>query len=158
EIDVLSVSPKTVPAGGTITATWGSITNPAPTDWIGFYDHLAPGSAPLDWMYVSCSKTPGSARASGSCPFPVPSPLAVGGYELRLFVGSGGATHLATSNVFAVTRNATLSVTPTTVPPGGTVTGTWNGVTSPTPSDWIGLYALGAGDTEYIDWIYVSCS
>jgi hypothetical protein len=35
-------------------------------------------------MYVSCSKTPTTARASGSCTFPVPATLGAGSYELRL--------------------------------------------------------------------------
>src|SRR5262245_65908310 len=29
---------------------------------------------------------------------------------------------------------------------------------SPSESDWIGLYQAGSADTEYLDWQYVSCS
>ena len=156
-INALSVSPATIPAGGIVTATWSGIANPTTTDWIGLYAPGSDNTAYIDWMYVSCSKTPGSARASGSCPFTVPSTLAVGGYQLRLLANNGN-TLLATSNVFTVTRSATLSVSPTNIPVGGTVTATWSGIATPTATDWIGLYVPGAGDSAYIDWIYVSCS
>ena len=73
----LSVSPTTIARGGTTTATWSGITTPTPTDWIGLYTPTAANTAYIDWIYVSCSKTPGSARASGSCPFTVPTTVAV---------------------------------------------------------------------------------
>jgi hypothetical protein len=38
------------------------------------------------------------------------------------------------------------------------VTATWTGLTSPSATDWIGLYATGAADTAYLAWIYVNCS
>ena len=272
-INALSVSPTTIPAGGTVTVTWSGIANPTATDWIGLYVPAAADSAYIDWIYVSCSKTPGSARASGSCPFTVPSSLAPGAYQLRLFAnngytfiagssaftvgapsgtlqfsaatytvaenggsatititrtgGSAGAVGVtfATSNgtataasdytavsqtvsfasgdtanktvsipitddtvvegnetvnlaltnptggatlgspstaVLTITDNDTagtsLSVSPTNIVPGGTVTATWNGIVTPSPTDWIGLYTPGAAIPSYIDWIYVSCS
>ncbi|MGH7773482.1 MAG: SBBP repeat-containing protein, partial [Candidatus Binatia bacterium] len=52
----------------------------------------------------------------------------------------------------------TLSVSPTGVVPGDTVTVSWSGIPSPTPEDWIGLYLQGTDDFQLIDWIYVSCS
>ena len=45
--------------------------------------------------------TGGSARASGSCPFTVPSTVAPGNYQLRLFANDGFSI-LATSNAFTV--------------------------------------------------------
>jgi hypothetical protein len=38
------------------------------------------------------------------------------------------------------------------------VTATWNGIAVPTSTDWIGLYAAGAGDGAYLAWLYVSCA
>ena len=73
-----------------------------PKDWIGLY---VPGAAPtayIEWIYVSCSKTAVAARAAGSCPFVLPTPLAAGGYELRL-LADDGYTQLTVSNAFAVT-------------------------------------------------------
>ena len=273
----LSASPTTVAPGGTVTATWSGITAPTTTDWIGLYTPGAPNGSYIDWIYVSCSKTPVSARASGSCPFVVPTTVAPGTYQLRLLanngftvlttgnnftvaVGGGGAGTLqfsaatytvaenggnatititrtggssgavgvtfATGNgtatapadytavsqtvsfanadtanktinipiiddsavegnetvnltlssptggatlgnpstaALTITDNdagggMTLSASPTTVAPGGTVTATWSGITAPTTTDWIGLYTPGAPNGSYIDWIYVSCS
>src|SRR5437899_12592139 len=69
---------------------------------------------------------------------------------------SNGSTRLATSQ--SVTVNAvptTLSVNPTTVNSGGTVTVTVaNGPGSPT--DWVGLYQQGAADTAFVDWRYLN--
>ena len=53
----------------------------------------------LAWVYVSCTKTPGGAAASGSCAFVIPSTVAAGTYELRLFA-NGRFSLLATSNTF----------------------------------------------------------
>jgi tartrate-resistant acid phosphatase type 5 len=59
---------------------------------------------------------------------------------------------------FTGTGGTTLSVSPTTVAPGGTITATWSGIAAPSATDWIGLYTPGAANTAYIHWIYVSCS
>ncbi len=96
---VLSASPVIVPAGGTVTATWGGIAAPTATDWIGLF---APGAADanyLAWIYVSCAQTDGDPKASGSCPFPLP--WGSGTYELRLLANDGFARQ-ATSNPFTM--------------------------------------------------------
>jgi hypothetical protein len=97
----LSVSPTIVVPGGTVTATWSGIGVPTPTDWIGLYATGAPEPAYIDWMYVSCTKSPTSAQEAGSCPFTIPSTLAGGMYELRLF-SPAAAVQLATSEVITV--------------------------------------------------------
>src|SRR4249920_3814791 len=53
---------------------------------------------------------------------------------------------------------ATLSESPANIAQGGTVAATWSAIAAPTNRDWIGLYASGAVDTTFLDWIYVSCS
>src|SRR2546428_7704724 len=82
-----------------------------------------------------------------------------GTYELRLFAANG-FTRLATSGTFTVTASSsvTLSATPTSVPAGGSVTATWSGIAAPTPTDSIGLYAVGAAAGAYLAWMYGSCS
>jgi hypothetical protein len=53
----------------------------------------------------------------------------------------------------------TLSASPASVGPGGTVTVTWSGVDRPTVKDWIGRYTPSANDGAYLDWKYTSsCS
>jgi hypothetical protein len=155
----ISASPANVTSGGTITVEWSGIAAPTARDWIGLY---APGAGPLafiDWMYVSCSKTATTPLASGSCSFALPASLAAGTYELRL-LANNGYTRLATSGALTVTAppSATLSVAPTSVASGGTVTADWTGIAAPTPRDWIGLYVAGAAGNSSIEWMYVSCS
>ena len=156
---VLTASPSSIAPGGTLTATWSGITSPTSTDWIGLYQPGAANTAYIDWIYVSCSKTPGSPQASGSCPFVVPASLAPGTYALRL-LANDGFSQLSASNNFTVTSNGnpTLTASPTSIPPGGMLTAAWNGIASPSSTDWIGLYLPGTANTAYIDWIYVSCS
>jgi len=155
----LTVSPSTIPAGGTLTATWQGILSPTSTDWIGVYQQSNPDfTAYIDWFYVDCSKTPGSPLPSGSCPFVVPPSLAPGTYVLRLF-SNNGFSQLSASNSFIVTSATTVTLTasPTTIPAGGTLTATWNGIAPPSATDWSGLYLPGTSNTAYIDWVYVSC-
>jgi len=153
----LSANPTSVVPGDTVTVSWSGIPSPTATDWIGLYLEGTDDLQFIDWNYVSCSKTPGSPSASGSCPFVIPN-VAPGTYRLRLFANDS-FTRLAESNAITVTGGGTqLTASPASVPAGGTVTATWSGIPSPTPTDWIGLFVQGAPDTAYIDWIYVSCS
>ena len=156
---VLTATPSAIAPGGTLTATWNGIATPTSTDWIGWYVPGTPNTAYIDWIYVSCSKAPGSPQSSGSCPFVVPASLAPGAYELRL-LAKDGFTQLTASNSFTVTGSGAPSLTanPSAIAPGGTLTATWNGIASPTSTDWIGWYVPGTPNTAYIDWIYVSCS
>ena len=156
-VNGFTVSPTTIAPGGTVTVNWSGLAAPTASDWIGLYASGAPNSAYLDWMYVSCSKTPGSPRANGSCPVPFSGSLPVGSYLLRLFANDG-FTVLATSNVFSVTSNTTLTASPTTIPVGGTVTATWSGIAGATATDWIGLFVPGAASGSFLEWMYVSCS
>jgi len=50
----------------------------------------------------------------------------------------------------------TLTVSATTIAPGGTVTATWSGVSSPTVTDWVGVYSAGADDRTFTAWAYTS--
>jgi len=99
----LTVSPTSLSAGSTLTATWMGIPAPSSTDWIALFQ--SGGVSYIDWIHVSCSKTPGNPLASGSCPFVLPGNLAPGTYHLRLFANNT-YTLLATSNNFTVTSGA----------------------------------------------------
>src|SRR4030095_9691894 len=104
----LTVNPKTVTAGSTVTATWSGITAPTPKDWIGLYAAGAADTKFISWVYVSCSAVGGSARASGSCSYLLPGTLSAGNYELRLFANDG-YTLLAATNRFTVTTGTSTS-------------------------------------------------
>src|SRR5207249_11010438 len=97
--------------------------------WIGLY---APGSgnnAYLAWIYVSCSQSRAAASAAGSCPFTIPSGLAPGSYELRLYPNDT-FTRLATSNQIgrAACSGAAQSASPTSRAEGSTVAASRSGL------------------------------
>jgi len=133
----LDVSPTSVPQGGILTATWSGISPPSSSDWIGLYASGAPNSPVTTYRYTT-------GTASGNVPFTIPSNLAPGTYQLRLFANSG-STLVATSGNFTVTvPNISLSATPVSVLPGGIVTAAWSGIPAPNASDWVGLYTPSA--------------
>lgn len=160
----VSVAQTSAAAGSNISVSWSGIVNASPTNWIGLY---LPGASSQahngNWMYVSCSKTPGATRASGNCSFALPGNLASGSYEVRLHASSSW-TAIATSARFTVTggtptTGTTLTVSPGSIARGGTVTVTWSGITQLGATNWIGLYVPGAvAQNHNGNWMYVSCS
>jgi hypothetical protein len=149
----LGASPTSVPAGGSVTATWSTICAPTGADWIGLYLPGAANQPSLAWRYTT-------GTAGGSASFTIPTTLAPGTYELRLFANNG-YTRLAVSNTFTVTAPAgctgtSLSASPTSVPAGGSVTATWSGICSPTGTDWIGIYLPGASNQPSLGWRYTT--
>ena len=50
----------------------------------------------------------------------------------------------------------TLTVSPTSVAAGGTVTATWANMPSPTATDWLGLYTPGASNAAFLAWRYTT--
>ena len=160
----ISVTPTSAAAGSSVTASWSGIANASPTNWIGLY---VPGAASQNhngnWMYVSCSKTPGATLASGSCAFPLPSNLTAGSYEVRLHA-SASWTAIATSPRITITggtvnTGTTLSVSPSSIARGSSVTVTWSGITNLGATNWIGLHLPGAASWDHQgNWMYVSCT
>ena len=146
----LSASPASVFTTQQVSAAWGSIFAPTALDWVGLYPVGAADTAFVAWVY-----TDGNTSGSGS--ITVPANAAAGTYELRLF-SNNGYTRLASSNTFAVQTPpaATLSVSPSSVAPGGSVTAAWTNIFAPTGTDWIGLYAPSAADTAFISWRYTT--
>jgi hypothetical protein len=145
----ISANPSTVNPGGTVTASWSGIVSPTAGDWIGLYRAGAADSAYLSYRYTG-------ATAGGSLSFSIPAALSPGMYELRLFLNYS-QTHIATSGPITV-QVITLSANPSAVNPGGTVTGSWSGIVSPTAGDWIGLYRAGAADSAYLSYRYTGAT
>jgi hypothetical protein len=153
-----SAAPTTLPAGATATINWTSIRTPSATDWIGLYPVGAADSAFVDWKYVSCTRTPASAIATGSCAFTMPATS--GNYEFRLF-SNNTMTRFATSGAVTVVQQhlTTFSASPSTVPAGGSLTVSWTGISPATARDWIALYpSSSTADTDISTWMFVSCS
>ena len=155
----LAVAPTSVDPGGTVTATFSNVSSPTSRDWLGVYAQGAADNAYKTWFYdSSCTFTPGTAIASGSCTYTVPTNLPAGLYELRLFTNDSW-TRLAVSDAFTVTGGSSavsLAATPPTITAGGRVTAAFSNVSSPTSRDWIGVYAQGSADTVYKTWFYDS--
>ena len=57
--------------------------------------------------------------------------------------------------VIASAATYTVSATPTTVTPGGTVTVNWAAPSNHSTTDWVSVYSPGAPNTSYNDWKYV---
>ena len=102
---LLIVRRDMIRAGRSIVVRWRGIPAPTSTDWIGLYLPGSPNTAFIDWIYVSCSKTPGNPDRRGSCDFPIPDSLAPGTYELRL-LANNGFMRLASSDGFMVTAKS----------------------------------------------------
>ena len=155
----VTVTPASVAAGGSVTVGWSGISGPTARDWFGLYSVGAPNMSFIDWRYVSCSQTPGSPVASGSCNLPLSPTLAAGQYEIRLF-RNDGLSLLGTSPVLTVTvaPPPSLGASPSPVVRGASVTATWSGITGASPTDWIGVHTASGADNAFIEWRYVNCS
>jgi hypothetical protein len=142
---ILTAGPGSVPIGGTLTATWSGIGGPTATDWVV----LTPTGA-ADTTYVAWGYTGGSS--SGSRSLTVPSTVAPGTYELRLFA-KNGFQRIAVSNSITV-QPPTITASPAAVAAGGALTVTWQGHGGAT--DWLALVPVGAADTSYVAWAFAT--
>jgi inhibitor of cysteine peptidase len=104
----LSVSPTSVLANSTVTATWSGTAGPSGSNWMGLFKPGDPSTA----FYNYGSSGTNLGVASGSSPFTLPAAAwQPGNYEIRLF--AGGYTLLATSNPITVVPPVTVSGTVT---------------------------------------------
>ncbi len=173
-VATLTASSSTVAAGGRLNVSFSGVSSPSTTDWIGVFSVGASDSSYLSYVYTSSgTQTPGSTALSAGT-VSVTFPTTPGLYELRLN-RNNGFTRIATSAQITVTTSTTATPTPTpvatptpttgtatvsasssTVTAGGTLNVTWSGVTSPTTTDWIGVFPIGAADYGYLSYIYTS--
>jgi subtilisin family serine protease len=144
-IPTLAVSPSTALPGGSVTVTLTNGLGGA-KDWLGFVavgTTDGPGKYP-QWTYVGAGVT--------SRTWTVTAPTTPGQYEFRYFPNDS-YTRLASSPPVTV-LGPTLTVSATTVAPGGQVTVTLTN--SPGGAqDWLALAALGAPSSSYLQWTYV---
>lgn len=123
------------------------------TDWVGLY---RPGDLdvnPIDWQYLSGTRTPPAAGLrSATLTFTLPATAGV--YEFRFFQNDS-YSRLATSGSVTVGVVPTVTVTPATIGPQGTITVTVTGGPG-NPTDWLGLAAQGSDERILLDWEYLN--
>jgi hypothetical protein len=73
-------------------------------------------------------------------------------------VGSPNSATVTIADDETAPLGPSIVAAPSSVLQGGSVTGTWSGIVNASASDWIGLYAVGAGNGSYFAWLYVSCT
>jgi len=100
-------------------------------------------------VFVTTRTVTGSGSYTSASYFPGSS----SGTFQWIVVYSGDANNNAsattcsdTNNDFNVTLATTVVAAPSSVARGGTMTVTWSGISSPTSSDWVGLYRTGTAD------------
>ena len=144
----IALSATTIAPGGTVTATVASGPGNR-TDWVGLYATGA--STYLEWKYLNASQVaPAVGMTGGVVPFAVPT--VPGTYTVRFFTGS---TLMATSPTITVGFTTTLTVSATTVAPGGTLATTiGNGPGN--SRDWVGLYPTNG--STLLEWRYLNGS
>src|SRR5206468_10972661 len=146
----VTVTPATIAAGGMVAVNVANGPGNT-TDWVGLYAAGASDTTMLDWKYLSGTRTaPAAALTTATITFAVPS--TAGAYNVRLF-SRDTYVKLTTSATITVQSagGASVTATPSTVAPGGTITGAIsNGPAN--ALDWVGLYASASPDAMMIDW------
>jgi hypothetical protein len=123
-------------------------------DWVGLYATATTDTAPLDWKYLNGSKTPPTVGLT-TASLTFAAPLTVGTYNFRLFLNNGYQKLTTSPTVTVQAGGATLTVSATSVNPGGSVqVSVQNG--PGTAKDWIGLYVSTATDTNLLDWKFLN--
>jgi subtilisin family serine protease len=147
-------TPATVAPGGTITAQLSNGPGNT-TDWMGLFAIGAADSQALEWKYLNGTQTqPSTGISNATLSFTAPSTQ--GNYEVRLY--AKGWVRLATSATIAVTSGSSSSATvtaPSSVNPGAS----FQAVVSNGPgntTDWAGLFAVGAADSQALQWKYLN--
>lgn len=125
--------------GEQFRASWSAVKEPAADDWIGLFAADGPEDSLMD-------PVPTRGRPAGSASITVPSGIAPGRYELRLFA-HGAWRRLATSPAFEVLPSPTV-VEPRGGPfrAGGALEVAWRDAVAPAKDDWIGLFAVHQPD------------
>src|SRR5262249_30640607 len=145
----VAVSPTTVVPGETVTVSWKGIPSPTTTDWFSL--NPLNNNDPL-WL----GSLTANGRSTDSVTYKLPTNLPAGLYDLRLYANDGWQ-RLSLSNVITVAASApTVAATPIAIANGSTLTVTWNGIAAPSVNNWIGLYAVGAPDANFLGQLFTN--
>jgi hypothetical protein len=147
----IAVSPTTVKTGASVTATVANGPGYA-MDWVGLYPVGGTAAQRVSYQFLNGLTSPPASGTTGAT-LTFTMPAAAGTYELRLF-RNNSLTLLATSAPITVTAPS-ITVSPTTVTTGGSVTATVaNG-----PGyalDWVGLYPVGGTPAQRISYQFLN--
>ena len=144
----VTAAPLTVNSGSNITVNWTAPVGHSLADWVGLYRTGTAETAFLAYQYLP-------AGNSGTLNFGAPATPGV--YEFRCYPNNG-FTRVATSNAVNVSNSGstvTVLASPSSVGPGSAVTVNWTSAAVRAANDWIGLYAQGAADTNFISFQYI---
>src|SRR2546422_761138 len=144
-------------------STWNSVSNGLPIDAYGLHDVEIDPATPSTLYVAVFGDGVYKSTDSGNTWAAINTGLtSLFDHNVAIALTSPTTVYVAscTNGVFIMFGGSgpTLTASPTSVSSDSTVTATWAGIASPSSTDLIGLYQPNASDSEYIDWIYVSCS
>ena len=139
-----------VTRGGTLGVSWSGIGSPTAYDWVGVFAVGANATSYLDWVYTG-------KLEEGSATINLAHPAYTDGasYEVRLYENDGYDL-LASGTSFIMNPTApTVILSSTLTTPDSVIDVAWSGIATPTATDWVGVYEVGANDFAYKDWVYL---
>ena len=154
----LSASAFASPNQATTTDT-ATLNGYAPTGtmWFRLYgpNNMTCAGGPI---YTSTRAVTGS----GAYTTPAYTAPATGTYSWRVTYsgdsnnGAAGTTCTDPANAVDLIAGPTVGASPAVVARSASLTSTWNRIPSPTSTDWVGLYAVGGGDSAVAAWRYTN--
>lgn len=156
-----TVTAANATAGSAVTVSWQGIPAPTASDWVAIYDrNTSPDEDFRAWAYVSCFTTPVVPAAQGACSLTLPPDMTEGTHHVRLFsnADSGAYNRIASASFLVVGGGTPKLFTDPAVRVTGLIFVTWESVTNPSTTDWIGVFEPGAPNDAYVAWFYTGCT
>ena len=144
----ISVSGTSASGNDPVTVSWTAPAARPATDWIGLFQKNEPDNHnfdPVRWIYTG-------GASSGSYTFNMPENN--GEFVFRYLVRDS-YTHAAESATVNVSFYS-LTVSATTVAPGGQITVSWKAPAGSSALDWVGLFTTSAPSTQSISYVYTN--
>lgn len=158
---VMSLDKASYSTGEAITVTWSNRSPATANDKIAIFPRNASTSttSPALWLHPSGSQTPGSPLETGSVTFTNPG-LAIGDWTAH-FLDADGTTSRASSNFSVTVPPPVFTLDKTVYQVNEPIKVTWSGRTSPSSTDWIGIYPTSMsgvpdGNPGSTTWAYTS--
>lgn len=82
--------------------------------------------------------------------------IGTGGTSFKEYIYLDGQPLAMLSSALPGDDNPGLVLTTTPAQKGSTIGLAWSGIDAPTAHDWVGVYAVGASDYDYLDWAYTA--